>query len=262
MMRPLYLLLLCALPLWLGAQAKPTRVLLRGGSVIQGTVLDVADPNYVHIRLPDGDSTLLIPTAVVQRIIVPKGERVLRNGYDIPQRGWYKGAAISYLGGLSYFDGVDEQMRQSVSVQGEAGYYFRNWCSVGLGVGADHYDEWLVPVFAHVRLLLPNRPNPLYLSLQGGRSIAAERVFARESGDLSRGRWMWHPSIGIRFASRRRTAFHIDAGYKFQHFRMEQNFDNQLIDGGWGWGWWWGAPTRVREDRQYKSFVLRMGVTF
>lgn len=261
MTRSLYLLLLCALPLWLGAQATHTRVLLHGGSVIQGTVLDAGDPNYVHIRLPDSDSTLLVPAMVVQRIIVPKGERVLRAGYDVPSRGWYKGAAISYLGGLHYLGNDGSQLRQSVSVQGEAGYYFRNWCSVGLGVGADHYDEWLVPVFAHVRLLLPDRPSPLYLSLQGGRSIAAERVFEREPGDLSRGRWMWHPSVGVRLASRRRMAVHIDAGYKFQHLRVEQTFDNRFFVPGWR-SWWRPTPMHIREDRHYKSFVLRLGVTF
>jgi hypothetical protein len=262
MMRSLYLLLLCALPLWLGAQATHTRVLLRGGSVIQGTVLDTGDPNYMHIRLPDSDSTLLIPAAVVQRIIEPKGERVLREGYDVPDQGWYKGTAISFMAGLSYFEAGDTRMRESISAQAEVGYYFRNWCSVGVGVGADHYDEWLVPVFAHVRLLMPNRPNAAYLSLQGGRSIAAERVFVRSPGDLSRGRWMWHPSVGVRLATRRRMAVHIDAGYKFQYFRLEQTFDNQSFDPGWGSWWWWGVPTRVREDRLYKSFVLRLGATF
>lgn len=258
MMARYLLIALCALPMWLGAQAASSRLLLRGGSVIQGTVLDVDDPNYFHVRLSDADTTLLVPRTVVQRLIPAKGDYKLLAAYDIAQRGWYKSVGVSYLAGLKYARFAEDNLRQSVSVHAEVGYYLRDWYAVGLGIGADQYDEWLVPIYAHVLLIRPNRINAPYFSLQGGRSIAVERVFSREDGDVSRGRWMWYPSVGVRFASRGRASVYMDVGYKFQHLRVEQNYDdlNQ-----WQW-WWWGRVKNVKEDRQYKSFVARVGMTF
>ncbi|WP_367392773.1 hypothetical protein [Lewinella sp. LCG006] len=226
------------------------RIILPGGNLLEGSIIDTPDTAFVHLSLMGSDSTIRIPVGLIEKIEVDdKGKRMLINGHSIPAHGWYGGLSLSLLSGQSYFS-YDETKRQSLSLDLEAGYYVRPWLTVGAGVAFDYYDEFILPVYLQSRVFLTRWANTPFLHLQVGKGIAVERMFNREEFDKSHARWMWQPGLGIRLASRRKQNLSAEIGYKFQGF----TYDYQYPD-----DWW---LIREVERITYKRVIMRIGLTF
>jgi hypothetical protein len=226
------------------------RISLPGGNLLEGTIIDTPDNDFVHLSLLGSDSTIRIPVGLIEKIEVDdKGKRMLVNGHTIPARGWYGGVSLSFLNGQSY-DSFSETKRQTLSLDAEAGYYVRPWLTVGAGLAFDYYDEFIMPVYVQSRVFLTRWANSPFLRLQVGKGIAVERVFNREDFDKSHAGWMWQPSLGFRFASRRSQNFSAEMGYKFQRHTTDYQYPDD----------WW--VIREVERITYKRVVMRVGLTF
>lgn len=226
------------------------RISLPGGNLLEGTIIDTPDTDFVHLSLLGSDSTIRIPVGLIEKIEVDdKGKRMLVNGHTIPARGWYGGVSLSFLNGQSY-DLYSETKRQSLSLDAEAGYYVQPWLTVGAGLAFDYYDEFIMPVYVQSRVFLTRWANSPFLHVQVGKGIAVERVFDRTEFDKSRAGWMWQPSIGVRLASRSSRNLSVEMGYKFQGFTTDYQYPDD----------WW--VIREVERITYKRVVMRMGLTF
>jgi len=226
------------------------RILLPGGNLLEGLIIDTPDTEFVHLSLLGSDSTILIPVGLIEKIEVDdQRKQMLVNGCTVPARGWYGGVSLSLLSGQSY-DIFSETKRESVSLDVEAGYYVRPWLAVGAGLAFDYYDEFIMPVYVQSRVFLTRWANSPFLRLQVGKGIAVERVFNRTDFDKSYAGWMWQPSLGIRMASRRSHNLSAEMGYKFQHFTTDYQYPDD----------WW--TIREVERITYKRVVMRIGLTF
>jgi len=226
------------------------RIILPGGNLLEGSIIDTVDAEFVYLSLLGSDSTIRIPVGLIEKIEVDsKGKRMLVNGRTIPASGWYGGVSLGFLSGQSYVL-YSETKRESVSLDLEAGYYVRPWLTVGAGVAIDYYDEWILPVYVQSRVFLTRWANSPYLRLQVGKGIAVERVVDRADYDKSSAGWMWQPGLGFRMASRRNSNLSAEVGYKFQRFTA----DYQYLNDWWAW--------REAERITYKRFVVRIGLTF
>jgi hypothetical protein len=241
--------LLLTLPLAAQEQERVDYVYLRGGNFLQGTILDTADQNRLLLDLGEGDP-LAIPLDQIERIQRNRKSR-LRNarGRTVQTEGLFFEVGAQLLSG-KIADPWYEDTRTNVGIQFNAGYYVLPWLSTGIGVGMDTYAELVVPVFGQVRAYWPGLATAPYLQLQGGYGIAAEKVFDRQEFDESRGGWLWYPALGVRLATRRQVAFHVDMGYKFQRLTNEFDYPED----------WW--TTNVTDRVTYKSFVFRFACVF
>jgi hypothetical protein len=97
------------------------------------------------------------------------------------------------------------------------GYQFNQYVSVGGGFGMDVYDKEYFPIYADFRGYILNSAVSPYYAFQAGYGISSD-IFNLNSSNIShKGGAMLHPSIGVRFASFRKTNFILEAGYKFQY---------------------------------------------
>lgn len=224
-------------------------IYLRGGNFLQGTVVDSADQDHLYLKV-DGDGLWMIPLNMVEKI-KPGKRKVWRNpkGRSVQSDGFYFEVATQLLSAKSYFSWSDE-VRTNVGLQFSSGYFVLPWVSVGAGIGIDTYEQLVVPVFGHARVYWPELATTPYFSFQAGHGIAVEKIFDRGEYDVSRGGWMWYPSLGIRLASRRNADIHLDMGYKFQRITEEFDYPDD----------WW--TTNVKERLTYRSFAIRLGCTF
>jgi hypothetical protein len=224
-------------------------IYLLGGNFLQGTVIDTVNQEYLQLQL-GGDSLLMIPLSLVEKVKSGK-KSVWRNpkGRSAQFDGFFVEIAGQVLSAKSYLSWSDE-LRTNLGLQINGGYFVRPWLSIGAGVGLDRYEQVIVPIFGQLRMYVPERATSPYLSFQAGRGLAVEKIFDRQEYDVSRGGWMWYPSVGIRLASRQQADFHFDLGYKFQQITEEYDYPND----------WW--TTNTRERFTYKSFALRLGCTF
>lgn len=231
-------------------QVSIDRIILPGGNLLEGSIIDTPDTAFVHLSLLGSDSTIRIPVGLIEKIEVDdKRKRMLVNGSTVPASGWYGGLGLNFLSGQSYLSYGDTK-RQSLSLDLEAGYYVRPWLTVGAGVAFDYYDEFIMPVYLQSKVLLTRWANSPFLRLQVGKGIAVERVFNREEYDKSYAGWMWQPSLGVRVASRRSQNLSAEIGYKFQRFTTDYQYPDD----------WW--TIREVERITYKRVIMRIGFTF
>ncbi|MCB0635687.1 MAG: hypothetical protein KDC54_03670 [Lewinella sp.] len=241
--------LLLTLPVWAQQQERVDYIYLRGGNFLQGTILDTVNQNRLLLDLGAGDP-LAIPLDQIDRIQRNRKFR-LRNarGRTVQTEGLFFEVASQLLT-AKIDDPWQEVTRTNVGLQFNAGYYVLPWVSTSLGVGIDHYEELVVPVFGQVRAYWPGWATAPYLQLQSGYGIAAAKVFDRDEYDESRGGWLWYPAVGVRLATRRQVAFHLDMGYKFQRVTHEYDYPDD----------WW--TTNLTDRLTYRSFVFRFACVF
>ncbi|MEZ4988411.1 MAG: hypothetical protein R2795_25865 [Saprospiraceae bacterium] len=231
-----------------------SRLLLKGGNSLYGTLESNADPGCYAFRLPGADSLIQIPAILVEKIVVDKNAGFrLASGKIIPTQGWYGSASLHFTAAQSDYE-WDNSTRQALGVQLEAGYLLKPWLAVGAGISTDYYEEeWLVPVYGSLRISNTRRTQAPYFNLQVGQGIAVQRLFNREQFDISRAGILVAPTVGFRIASRRKTAFFIETGYKFQRHTIHYDYPDNIT--------WWGV-TEEKQTYLFKSFIVKTGITF
>ena len=191
-------------------------VYLHDGSMIKGQVVEDHANGVVIIKIVDG-TELTIPLKTVKTVSKLKENiKFLNNGKYIQTKGTYKHISIGTL--TAWEDDEKDFIVSGASFfQMAVGYQFNQYISVGGGFGMDVYDKEYFPVYADFRGYILNSKISPYYALQAGYGISTD-IFNNYSSNTSfTGGAMLHPSLGLRFASFKRTKFIVEAGYKFQY---------------------------------------------
>ena len=226
-------------------------VYAKGGSFFRGHIVDTVE-NNMRIRLAKSGALVSIDLAAVKSVKKEKqGLQQFKNGLRAQATGRYSTFSIHSLSAQA-LDSYWNENRGGIGLQASYGRYLKPWFSVGAGIGLDVYSELIVPVYGELKCFVPGMSEAPYLSLQVGHGFAIQRMFDSNEVDNSRGGFMWYPAIGMRFATRRSSEIHLDLGYKFQSYTIEQG---ESCD-------WWSCFLAVKEEIRFQSLALRFSYLF
>ncbi len=202
-------------------------VYLHDGSMIKGQVVQDHVLDVVKVKIID-DTELTIPLKTVKSIVkIKENVKLLKNGKYVQTQGPYKHISLGTL--TAWEDDEKEFIVWGASLfQFATGYQFNQFASFGGGIGMDVYDKEYFPVYADFRgYILDSKVSPYY-ALQVGYGISTD-IFNTYSDNIShRGGAMFHPTIGLRFASFRQIKLVAEAGYKFQYDRRTDDRNNTV----------------------------------
>lgn len=207
----------------LDAQAEVTqRVYLKDGSVYIGHVL-ISTDTYVRFQTSYGE-VYDIPENEIARIQKTSESRVyFKKGKGVQTKGLYGTYDFQLLFGQGFENPWDSapSFRASMNASVGMGYQFNQYFSLGLDLGFTFFREHFVASPAlEIRSYLYQGPVSPYVRLQGGYGF--DLVGNPTPGDIGYTSGpMYHPAIGMRFASRSNSEVHLDFGYRFQHLTTE-----------------------------------------
>jgi hypothetical protein len=261
------------------AQNEPRTLLyLTDGSFLKGTIEDTLPGAMLQVRLTDG-SKIEVSQNLILKISKNKVEEILlRDGRRVLDKGIYYEFSIYSLSAQLYSE-RDENLRWGLGAHYSMGYQFSPMLAVGAGIGIDAHKYFLMPVFVEVGGILVKRNQrpkkeanrevswhreaifvkkrqgrgrqfPLSYNLQAGYNFPIEEAFTND-GDFTkvRGGWMVYPSVGILFPSRTGASFRLDAGYKFQGYKIEYRSR-------------WTNGFLATDKVLLKSMTIRLGLIF
>lgn len=216
-------------------------VLLKDGSLLKGIVLEENNNGTLKIALKSGDE-LEIPYALVQSIKKDKHQEVVfSNGTKSKTKGFYQFIQFGLLPG--YSNEEQDQFLWGLTGRYTTAYRFHSLLSVGAGVGADYYNQFMLPLFGQVSGHFFKKAVSPYYSFSAGYSFPFQ---LKEDLIEKKGGLMVNPAIGLRIA-RAKYVFSIDGGYQIQKataFRED-----------------WGGGTTT--DRiSFRRWVIRVGWEF
>jgi len=133
------------------------------------------------------------------------------------------------------------------------GYKFRPDMTGGIGVGYEHYDWGVLPLFADVRYYFNNEGFSPYLFAQGGYSFTLDQNFESDyySDQITKtyGGGMFGGGAGIRAGIARHSALLISLSYRFQ--KLSYDYQN-----------YWDYGTERRNETHYNRIALTIGFLF
>lgn len=246
----------CLFLLWssnLSAQKmEQDAVHLKNGSIIRGQVIEHEKEGKIKIEILGG-SVLVYQSSEVVKM---EKEIVNRRGRYRPKRPMHKmdkGYYVSIVAGKSLGNGDFGAPEPGLSISGTAGYHFHRLLGVGAGASLSTFGLYpFVPVYANIRGYLLKSSTSLFYDLNVGYGFALPSVvhanfWGQQGTNTSQGGLYLRPSIGIRFASTRRTHVVMDFGYEIQFAKYD------YLD-------WNNNP--VAEKRAFYRPSLRIGVVF
>ncbi len=239
------LLAFCLSSLLLNAQTETIihHVYLKDGSFLKGKLLSTPDADPLILELNAG-ARMEIPQQSIKSIeAISTDQKVLADGKTLNPDGLYKIFHTGFLLSRDEFGAFSSVLGLQVASM-TVGYQFNKYLSVGGGLGWEVYDMSIFSAHADFRGYYNEKKISPYYSVQAGYGIAADLIDDWNDRIELKGGPLIHPAIGIRFASRKKTNFLLEAGYRFQW--AERNDE-----------------TRERFDKiTYRRFSFRLGLKF
>ncbi|MCB0706317.1 MAG: hypothetical protein KDC34_13455 [Saprospiraceae bacterium] len=198
------------------------RVYLKDGSFLLGKVMETTD-EQISFQTTYG-AIYNIPQESIARIEQSKSSRTYFNkGKGVHTTGIYGAFDFALLFGQGFDNPWDDipSVRVGLTASMGAGYQFTQYFGLGLDLDFTAFRNHLIACPSlEVRSYLHEGPVSPYVRLQGGYGFdlvgnPTPFDFFYTAGP------MVHPSVGLRFASRSSSEFHIDMGYRFQHLTTE-----------------------------------------
>lgn len=219
-------------------------VYFKDGSRMQGEIIEEKEGE--HIRLQTAENNIItIPLELIHKTkkVNRKNRTYYDKGRNVKKRGYYNVSMVGSIFGTDEFDG----RTLGLSFQTINGYMFNRWIGVGGGVALDFYTYEFIPLFVDIRGYVMDKAISPYYSVNVGYGFGADLFNRFDDGfrDIEGG-LMFHPSIGVRFATRYNSSFQVDVGYKFQ----DATITSRLPD-----------FTEIADVR-YQRFTLRFGWMF
>lgn len=215
-------------------------IYLYDGSFLRGQVLQET-PETIDIQLVDG-SLVQLPIASVRDVSTIKRQLIKhQDGRYETQRGQVINVNLLFAGGRDYLN--EEQQVWGLGGQFTVGYRWSPYLQVSGGLDLMLLERLFAATIVDLRGQLNQKQVSPYYSLQAGYSFPA--VFSGNQFANYQGGWLWYPAVGLNFASRKKSNFQMDIGYRTQ--RTTQQFE----------GW-----TTVTERIRYNRIVLRVGWEF
>jgi len=224
---------------------------LEDGSKLKGELVSLTADSMVF-RILGGQSVGLQRREVVR--FLPEGEAPAENPpakrpYAFEEQGFFH--LLSF--GANFVRTSTDGMDLGLSLHYALGFQFNRWLGAGVGSGLDSYSlrnrYQLVPVFLHLRSFLGRTKVAPMLLLDAGYGFA---LTDRDAGITeSRGGWLLHPAVGVRFGAHPKVNFAMDIGYRFQRASYTEDF------------FIWN-PGQEQEERNllFQRFTLRFNLLF
>ncbi len=199
---------------------------LKGGGHLRGHLLSSDNQQQIQIQLLTGETVSLQRSSLLQVNTNQKRQRIaLKNGEGIPSKGFYY---ILQTGiSMGYIDQRELALGANVFSM-SFGHRFNPHWQVGGGFGLDFYDQQFIPIFAEGRWHPWQSYVSPFIGLQMGYSLGFDVTNDSWWQNNSSGGTVFHPSIGLRLASKRIGNFMVDAGYRFQ--RATRSWGGDVID--------------------------------
>ncbi|MEM8908936.1 MAG: hypothetical protein AAGD05_13905 [Bacteroidota bacterium] len=189
-------------------------VYLKDNSYLKGKIIAETD-DQITLQLLD-ESTIQLSTKNIQQIKRTKNPQLIYpNGTSFIERGHYHVINSGLLVGYDY--SFDEFKLGGHLLHFIKGYQFNPYFALGAGVGVDQYDFTMIPIYADVRGNLFNRSIAPFYALNVGYSFAFGDNNNGFFNEDFRGGWLIHPTLGLRFATRKSMSYTLEFGYKFQY---------------------------------------------
>lgn len=195
-------------------------IYLKDGSFLKGQILSANQFGYLF-QLFGVSEPLSLSSLIVKKVIENDDSGIyFEDGKRIPTGGMYWSYKFSGAFGRSEFDGHFKGMHFQLST----GKRLSPRLSVGGGTGFDFQagPDWdnytFAPVFAEAIALVRKKPFTPYFRLVAGYNIPLQ-IGQEWQGDSSkyRGGALVQPSLGFRFPTRKKAAFTMELGYKWQN---------------------------------------------
>ncbi len=190
---------------------------LKDGSFLKGNLVEERT-TIMKWQLTNGD---IVPIAMTHVDHIQKAKQnwvVFPDGKITPEKGNYHIFTTGVLagkGGEFQENPIGANLFHFIK-----GVKFNQFLAVGIGTGLDVYDHEFVPVYLDIRGDILNQSITPYYALNAGYGFSFDMSGTRS--DLNyKGGMLVHPALGIRFSSRKRVAYLLEVGYKFQHGKIE-----------------------------------------
>jgi hypothetical protein len=239
---------------------------LTDGSFLKGTTGNNPSDSVCLIRLTDG-TTISLPGRSVLKIRDVEGTHLLLfDGRLVKKQGAYANLSFHSMWGKRS-EPPFEDVEASPGFHFSVGYRYKPSLGFGIGMGIDGHEYVMLPVFFEFRgflvkknqrirtqesltrlkkQFLLTRKLPLCYSLQVGYNVPVDGLFSSETFESVEGGVLIYPSIGLMLPSRGGSSLQVDAGYKFQRYKV-------VVENPW-----WSSRERVL----LKNFTLRLGYSF
>lgn len=227
-------------------------IYLKSGSIIRGKVVELSSEK---VKIEIGDNVIsefnmsdvgkVVPAETVQ----PATEKKERTPY-IRRKGFFNDTEFGFMIGSG---NADDKFNTAISFQTSSGYKVNPYFKVGGGAGVDHYTDYgstFVTVSGRVAGdMLNHWITPVYF-LDEGYGFVFENGKTDSGAEITRskGGWMMHAGIGLKFYTPSKASFSILAGYKVQKSQRDYQYDYYEYT--------------YHEDRTYSRLTFGMGVGF
>ncbi len=243
---------LCASQLLLAQSGDLYDIHLKSGSIIRGKVVELSSEKVkieiggnVISEFNMGEVEKVVPAEAAQ----PSAEKKERIPY-VRRKGFFNDTEFGFLIGSG---NADDKFNTAISFQTSSGYKVNPYFRIGAGTGVDHYtdyDNTFISVFGRVAGdMLNNWVTPVYF-LDEGYGFVFEEDKTDSGAEItnSKGGWMMHAGIGVKFYTPSKASFSLLAGYKMQKSQRDYQYDYYEYT--------------YHEDRSYSRLTFGMGVGF
>ena len=195
---------------------------LQNGSIVRGVILESADGT---IKIQTADQSVFVYDESDVKAITATEQEFKKSGLDGrgPKVGKYRGFVD-----VGYSKWVVCTKADPLELETSHGFQLLNWLYFGAGVGVHYrgrgrnmvYNDFLVPVFADVRVDFINHSLTPFVDLRGGTEIAPK--------DIGNGTYL-NPMVGCRIALKS-VALNISVGYTYRQVTASDSFYNQCAE--------------------------------
>jgi len=230
-----------------------TRVIsLHDGSLMKGKIREDTD-THILLEIINGEEVKL-GYKHIKKVSKPKPNHYfLDNGKSFKAKGYFSHLKFGNAFGNGSSESLDAGGFHIHSVNG---YHFNPKLAVGLGLGLDVHGTnnatySFVPIYAYAKSYPFNfKVSPYYALGLGYGAPLSQGTFWR---GFYKGGYFINPSIGVRFASRKRSNFVLEMGYLIQDAYGEYTIQN-----------WWDVDNSrfIKEDITFRRLWLNVGWIF
>lgn len=224
---------------------------LRSGTVIRGNIMELSSEK---VKVELGENVISeFSMSEVEKVVPPEtasaAEKKERTPY-VRKKGFFNDTEFRFMLGSG---NGDDKFNTAISFQTASGYKVNRYFRVGGGAGIDHYTDYsntFVALFGRIAGdMLPHWITPVYFLDEGyGFMVKKDDAGTGAETNDSKGGWMLHAGIGVKFYTASKASFTFLTGCKVQKSQRDYQFAN--YDYGY------------HEERTYSRMTFGIGVGF
>lgn len=222
------------------------QIVLKDGNFLKGHLVTTQDADPVIIKTFGGAEIIISQEHIDQVVFINSDQKILNDGRTINKSKSYSTIMVGLMPKVvELWDGKDVRFGFN-AIHISTGYQFNKFLGVGAGLNWDVYDLHIMSLHTELRGKITEKSISPYYVLQGGYGFIMPIELNQFPEDTEfKGGLMFHPAIGLEFATRKQANILLEVGYRFQKTSREwENWDKYF------------------DKITYRRLSLRFGVTF